>query len=125
VQRFPEAVCRVDGEPVDQPCVAMPPADAYWGLFHAEDDDWVYATLGVDSLAPAAGEAVALTWQDTAAPAPPTRSPASPGSPTAPPPTAAAQDAREDDDGLPLVVPLLVLAGLATAGAAAVWRHRS
>ena len=29
----------------------MPPADAYWGFFHAADREWSYATLGVDSLA--------------------------------------------------------------------------
>lgn len=66
VQRFPAAVCRVDGVPSGQPCVAMPPADAYWGFFVSEGGEWRYSDLGVDAVTPEAGQAIALTWQDTA-----------------------------------------------------------
>lgn len=71
VQRFPGAVCRVDGVPAEAPCVAMPPADAYWGLFVAESGEWEYADLGVDALDLRPGDAVAMAWQDTPRPVPP------------------------------------------------------
>lgn len=126
VQRFPGAVCRVDGEPADQACVAMPPADAYWGFFHAEDGEWAYSALGVDALSPGPGEAVALAWQDTVSPVPPghsftTRAPTGTdasrvGSRHAP---------VDSNEGLPAAVPLVVLAGLAAAVALAVWRRRT
>ena len=73
VQRFPGAVCRVDGMPSNQGCVAMPPVDAYWGLFELVGDAWVYATVGVDSVTPESGDGVALVWQDSADPVPPPR----------------------------------------------------
>jgi hypothetical protein len=71
VQRFPGAVCRVDGVPSDQGCVAMPPVDAYWGFFETVEGSWVYATVGVDSVTPESGDGVALVWQDSADPVPP------------------------------------------------------
>lgn len=123
-QRFPGAVCRVDGEPADQACVAMPPADAYWGLFLAEDGEWVYSALGVDALSPAPGEAVALAWQDTVSPVPPRDSFAT----SAPTRTDASRVASrhapaDGNNGLPPAVPLVVLAGLAAVVALAVWRR--
>lgn len=66
VQRFPGAVCRVDGVPAGQPCVAMPPADAYWGFFVSDGDTWEYSSLGVDAVTPEPGQSIALVWQDTA-----------------------------------------------------------
>lgn len=65
VQRFPGAVCRVDGQPESAGCVNMPPTNAYWGLFwsNGTSGSWVYASEGVDSLSVPAGGSVAFAWQ--------------------------------------------------------------
>src|SRR5688572_19177589 len=34
-QQYPgSVVCRINGYPESDPCVRMPPADAYWAFFH-------------------------------------------------------------------------------------------
>ncbi len=67
VQRFPGAVCKVDGEPADSSCVNMPPTNAYWGLVWSDgkSGSWVYSSSGVDNLDVPAGGAVALAWQSS------------------------------------------------------------
>ncbi len=67
VQRFPGAVCKVDGEPADSSCVNMPPTNAYWGLFWSDgkSGSWVYSSAGVDNLDVPAGGSVALAWQSS------------------------------------------------------------
>ncbi len=63
--RFPGAVCRVDGAPADAECQNMPPGDAYWGLFWSDGSGgWVYSSEGVDSLNVPDGGSVAFAWQD-------------------------------------------------------------
>jgi hypothetical protein len=61
-------VCRVDGKPAREAesCQRTPPGDAYWGLFTAQraGAPWVYATVGVAALEPAAGSLVGLRFQD-------------------------------------------------------------
>lgn len=114
VQRFPGAVCRVDGVPADQACVVMPPTDAYWGLFHAGDDGWAYAAAGIDLLEPARGDSVALVWQDTATETTPTHAP---GAGSAAPTPVSGRDVGGADDPtagvtVPLAVPLLALGAL-------------
>jgi len=63
----PGAVCTVDGLPADDPCVRMPPSDAYWGLFWTDGKTgrWVYSSLGVDSLSVPKGGGVDFVWQDS------------------------------------------------------------
>jgi hypothetical protein len=78
VQQFPDAVCRVSGKPVDNPCVRMPPANAYWGLFSSTGKGWVYATQGPNSLTVPAGGTLGFAWQNTAAQRAPGAAPASP-----------------------------------------------
>jgi hypothetical protein len=129
VQRFPGAVCQVDGAPADAACVAMPPADAYWGFFHAAEDEWSYATLGVDSVVPAAGESVALAWQDTSAPEPPDASPAAqaPETTTEPQPETGDDGTADGGGGVgalsPAVSAAAVVAVAAVLGLVA-WRRR-
>jgi hypothetical protein len=67
VQRYPGAVCKVDGAPADAACTAMPPADKYWGLFWSDgkSDSWTFASEGVDSLTIPSGGAVAFAWQSS------------------------------------------------------------
>jgi hypothetical protein len=67
VQRFPGAVCKVDGEPADSSCVNMPPTNAYWGLFWSDgkSGSWAYSSAGVDNLEVPAGGSVALAWQSS------------------------------------------------------------
>jgi hypothetical protein len=68
VQRFPGAVCKVDGLPDDAGCVNMPPADAYWGLFWSDGSGgWTFSSTGVDALTIPNGGAVAFAWQDSTA----------------------------------------------------------
>lgn len=66
VQRFPGAVCKVDGLPGDAGCVSMPPANAYWGLFWSDGSGgWTFSSTGVDALTVPNGGAVAFAWQDS------------------------------------------------------------
>lgn len=61
----PGFVCRVDGVPADDPCVTAAPADAYWGVWWADDaTGWTYSTLGVDQLEVPVGGSVAMVWDD-------------------------------------------------------------
>ncbi len=119
VQRFPGFVCRVDGVPVDDPCVNTPPDDAYWGLWWSDgvSGKWTYSSLGAGSLSVPAGGYVAMVWDGstgsvrpasvptphpTATPAPtptkaptPTRAPTSAATPTAAPTTTPTRSATE------------------------------
>ena len=120
VQRFPGAVCRIDGVPAAAPCVAMPPADAYWGLFVAESGEpWEYADLGVDALELGPGDAVAMAWQDTLEPVPPRVEPAGSATParSTGPAGADAEGGEGDPGGLPPWVP--AVAGVLLLGAVA------
>jgi hypothetical protein len=94
VQRFPGAVCKVDGLPGSAGCVAMPPANAYWGLFWSDGSGgWTFSSTGVDALTIPNGGAVAFRWQSSttkqnpgvAAPvAPKTSTPTPPAGPVSP-----------------------------------------
>lgn len=61
-------VCRVDGSPGSdqESCTRTPPADAYWGLFWAEDasSPWTYATLGATALTVPDDALLGWRWQD-------------------------------------------------------------
>lgn len=73
VQRYPGAVCRVDGLPGatgarGTNCVDMPPAHNYWALFWSNGSGgWVYSQLGAYSLEVPEGGKVAWVWQDSGA----------------------------------------------------------
>ncbi len=80
-------VCRVDGQPSDDPCTEASPADAYWALFWSDGSSgtWSYASLGVSSLRVPKGGAVAFVFQRSSSktfpsvPAPVATPTASPG----------------------------------------------
>ena len=61
-QQYPgSVVCRINGYPSSDPCVRMPPGDAYWAFFHAKrGGSWVYSSSGVASYDPAPGTVVGL-----------------------------------------------------------------
>ncbi|GAA4407891.1 hypothetical protein GCM10023168_24470 [Fodinibacter luteus] len=63
-QQYPgSVVCRIDGYPESDPCVRMPPADAYWAFFHAKrGGSWVYGSSGVASYDPAPGTVVGFRF---------------------------------------------------------------
>jgi hypothetical protein len=67
VQQYPGAVCRVSGKPDSDPCVRMPPANAYWGLFWSSGSGWVYSSKGATALTMSAGDSVGLAWQNSTA----------------------------------------------------------
>ncbi|MCA0291867.1 MAG: hypothetical protein LCH82_09575 [Actinobacteria bacterium] len=58
VQRFPGAVCRINGRPsatVDK-CVVMPPTTGYWSYWQAvRGGKWTYSTSGPGSYNPKPG----------------------------------------------------------------------
>jgi hypothetical protein len=125
-QRDPSFVCRVAGEPADDPCVNTPPADAYWSLWWSDGSSpWTYATLGVDALTVPQGGSVAFSWQQGNA----TRSPDVPVGGGAPSATsggaaAGADSGSADDDGLPgWVAPAAIVALFGAAGTGAVVRR--
>lgn len=78
VQRYPGAVCRVDGRPADAGCVNMPPADAYWGFFTSRGQGWTYASVGPDSYRVANGDTIAFAWQASSSKRAPAAAPATP-----------------------------------------------
>lgn len=67
VQQYPDAVCRVSGAPASDPCVRMPPANAYWGLYWSSGRGWVYSSQGAHSLTVAAGGSVGFAWENSTA----------------------------------------------------------
>jgi hypothetical protein len=87
VQRQPGFVCRVDGKPKSDPCVDIPPSDAYWSLWWSDgkSGSWTYASVGVDSLKVPSGGYVALSWQGTSGKAPPRVSPTPHAAPSSAP----------------------------------------
>jgi hypothetical protein len=76
VQRFPGAVCRVQGKPAGAGCSNMPPADAYWGLFFSHGSGWTFSSQGVVSLRVSSGDTVAFAWQASSGTRRPATSPA-------------------------------------------------
>ena len=63
-QQYPgSVVCRINGFPESDPCVRMPPADAYWALFHAKrGGSWTYSSSGAASYNPAPGTVVGFRF---------------------------------------------------------------
>ncbi len=63
-QQFPgSVVCRINGYPSSDPCVRMPPGNAYWAFFHAKrGGSWVYSSNGVASYNPAPGSVVGFRF---------------------------------------------------------------
>lgn len=97
-QQYPgSVVCRINGYPSSDPCVRMPPADAYWAFFHAKrGGSWVYSSNGVASYDPAPGTVVGFRFgsgqQPRVAPPAPTKTsePAPTKATTKPKPTTSA-----------------------------------
>ena len=92
VQRFPGALCRINGFPADQGCVVMPPATAYWAYWQASaGGSWSYSSAGAGSTNPApgsvegwrfgSGQAPSVPPPYVAPPAPPTTAPPAPNPP--------------------------------------------
>ena len=99
-QFYGTVVCRIDGYPESDPCVRMPPGDAYWAFFHAKrGGSWVYSSSGVTSYDPAPGTVVGFRFGSgqqprIAPPAPPkTSEPAPPKATSEPDRTTAAPKA--------------------------------
>jgi hypothetical protein len=92
-QQFPgSVVCRINGYPSSDPCVRMPPGNAYWAFFHAKQGgSWVYSSSGVASYNPAPGSVVGFRFgsgqQPGIAPPAPTRTSAPAPTKPAPKPT--------------------------------------
>lgn len=78
VQRQPGFVCRVSGEPADDPCVNTPPPDAYWGLWWSDGESsaWTYSSEGAGSLNIPEGGSVAFSWNGSETKTPPGADPA-------------------------------------------------
>jgi len=79
-------VCRIDGNPSDQPCTSTPPGNAYWAYSHARASDtgWTYWTVGATESHPQPGSIDAWAF---GADVRPSVSPAAVAPPAAPPPT--------------------------------------
>lgn len=75
VQRQPDFVCRVKGLPTPEqdPCVATPPATAYWSLWWADGSGgaWKYSTSNAGGLRVPDGGYVAFSWNTGSRPVPP------------------------------------------------------
>ncbi|MBA2953651.1 hypothetical protein GON03_04935 [Nocardioides sp. MAH-18] len=75
VQRQPDFVCRVSGLPTpgQDPCVATPPANAYWSLWWTDEDggDWTYSSLNAGGLRVPDGGYLAFSWSTGSRAVPP------------------------------------------------------
>lgn len=92
VTKFPGAVCRIDGVPASDPCVNMPPANAYWTYFHAQPGgEWNSSSVGADGYNPKPGSVEGWRFGDGDEPStsPPGSAP-TPKPSTTPRPTSAA-----------------------------------
>ncbi|TPG19474.1 hypothetical protein [Pedococcus bigeumensis] len=78
-QRYPgTVVCRINGTPASDPCIQMPPADAYWAFYHAlRGGSWTYSQVGVAGYNPAPGSVIGFAFGSGGAPssAPPAAAP--------------------------------------------------
>ena len=104
-QQFPgSVVCRINGFPESDPCVRMPPADAYWAFFHAKrGGSWSYSQSGAGELQPGAGHGRGLPLR--VRPAAARRSTGADGDEPACPDGQALGDVHpEEDDGSPEAV---------------------
>ncbi len=75
-QRFPGFVCRIAGQPTNDPCVNTSPASAYWSYWIAAPGGaWCYSTFGAGSRRPPPGtfEGWSFALDRTAAELPPPR----------------------------------------------------
>ena len=94
-QQYPgSVVCRINGFPESDPCVRMPPADAYWAFFHASrGGGWTYSSSGVSSHDPGPGTVLGFRFgagqQPRVAPPEPTATSAPAVTTTKPQPTSA------------------------------------
>ncbi len=65
-------ICRINNKPspAEQPCESTPPADAYWGYFHASQTatTWSYSSAGASTYKPAPGSIEAWAFGDGATP---------------------------------------------------------
>jgi hypothetical protein len=131
VTSMPSVVCRVAGRPEEAGCAQMPPADAYWSLWIADDSGaWSYATRNVTEIGVTSGQGVAFTWvDDNVVTAPATVLGDAVGAPSSPSPESPPDDSADSDSGseagqLPVwVAPTGILALFAVAGLVW-WRRR-
>ena len=124
--RFPGLLCKIDGLPSDQACVAAPPPDAHWGYSHAErGGSWTYSSQGArardvqpgdvegwafgEAARPSIAPPAPAPTTTTAPPAPVSPAPSAPvpaapapdpaGPPPAPPSAAATAEPADDESG--------------------------
>lgn len=85
VQRFPDALCRIDGYPASDACINMPPASAYWSFWHAPSGgSWTYSQIGIKGWNPKPGSSVGFRFGSGSKPS------VAPATVSAPAPTTAA-----------------------------------
>ncbi len=125
VQQQPTFICRVDGEPANNPCVVTPPQDAYWGLWWSDGESptWRYATVAASGLSVPIGGSVALVWQDTADRVPPDGSAVT--SVSSDTETPSARDDARNESGLPTWVGPSAVVVVALAAGVVVLLRRS
>jgi hypothetical protein len=69
-------LCRVNGQPAADPCQHTPPANAYWGYFHAQrGGSWSYSNAGGDAYDPSPGSVEGWRFQNSTTPTLPSMRP--------------------------------------------------
>lgn len=100
IASYPGVVCRIDGQPGPdrEHCQDMPPADAYWGYFHAErGGSWRYSSSGAGRYDPPVGSVEGWSFSEGGGPAPPRVPPPAP--PPEPEPEPAPEPEPDPDPG--------------------------
>lgn len=64
--RFPGLLCRIDGEPADDPCYNAPTSDRYWAYWTAAqpDGEWTYSEQGAGNRTPPTGSVEGWAFSD-------------------------------------------------------------
>lgn len=71
VQTQPGFICRINGQPADDPCMRTPPASAYWAYYHARlGGTWEYSDKGAGNYYPRAGTVEGWAFGNGAEPGP-------------------------------------------------------
>jgi hypothetical protein len=62
-QKYPtQIICKLNGLPENDPCVTMPPADAYWAVLLENNNEWTWAQTGIDQVKLKNGQGIGLVY---------------------------------------------------------------
>jgi hypothetical protein len=62
-KKYPtQIICKLNGLPANDPCITMPPADAYWAVLLENNNKWTWAQTGIDQVTLKNGQGIGLVY---------------------------------------------------------------